>query len=165
MDGASVKRRRECLSCARRYTTYERMEETMLRVIKKDGARENFSRPKILQGLLKACYKRPVAMEEINRLVDDVEREVRERFENEIPSKAIGELVMEKLRALDQVAFIRFASVYRAFKDVSDFVEQAGQILGQRGGSAAQKQTGGGQAAEPGRSRGANNATTNDAKS
>ena len=128
-DGASVKRRRECQGCGRRYTTYERIEDTVLRVIKKEGGRENFSRAKVLAGLTKACYKRPVPTDALNRLVDGVERELHHRFENEVPSKQIGELVMQRLRELDQVAYIRFASVYREFKDVSDFVEEAGMMM------------------------------------
>jgi transcriptional repressor NrdR len=128
-DGTCVKRRRECARCGRRYTTYERVEERPLRVIKKDGNRENFTRKKIVDGLVKACYKRPPSMDQINAVVDEIERELNERFETEVPSKEIGELVMTCLRDLDQVAFIRFASVYREFKDVSDFVEQAGMVL------------------------------------
>jgi transcriptional repressor NrdR len=124
-NGAAVKRRRECNECGRRYTTYERMEETPLRVIKKDGNRENFSRQKLLDGLARACHKRPISTDRLEEVADEIERELNQRFENEVPSEAIGELVMEKLRQLDQVAFIRFASVYREFKDVSDFLEEA----------------------------------------
>ena len=101
----------------------------MLRVIKKDGGRENFSRAKVLQGLTKACYKRPVSTEMLNEVVDQIERDLHQRFEGEVPSSAIGEMVMTHLRSLDDVAFIRFASVYREFKDVSDFVEEAGMML------------------------------------
>ncbi len=131
-NGTSVKRRRECLRCGKRYTTYERVEQSTLRVIKKDGNRENFSRAKMLEGLLKACHKRPVSTETVEEAVDDIERKLRERFDSEVPSKEIGELIMERLRELDQVAFIRFASVYREFKDASDFVEEADLMLGQR---------------------------------
>jgi len=138
-NGTCVKRRRECMRCGRRYTTYERIEQSALRVIKKDGNREGFSREKILEGLLRACHKRPVATDEIESLVDEVERELHGRFENEVPSHEIGELIMERLRALDEVAFIRFASVYREFKDVSDFVEEAGSMLGERGASRARR--------------------------
>jgi transcriptional repressor NrdR len=127
-DGACVKRRRECNGCGRRFTTYERVEQTVLRVVKKDGGRESFSRGKILEGLVKACYKRPISLEVLNQIVDEIERELHQRFEGEVPSKEIGEMVMERLRALDQVAFIRFASVYREFKDVSDFVAEAGRM-------------------------------------
>ena len=128
-DGTCVKRRRECARCGRRYTTYERVEERPLRVIKKDGNRENFSRKKILDGLVKACYKRPLSIDQLNEMVDGIERELNERFETEAPSKEIGELVIAHLKEMDQVAFIRFASVYREFKDVSDFVEEAGMML------------------------------------
>ena len=129
-DGGSVKRRRECQSCGRRYTTYERIEGSVLRVVKKDGCRENFSRAKLLEGLARACHKRPVSTDDLQRVVDEIERELHQRFENEVPSSAIGELVMEKLRGMDDVAFIRFASVYREFKDVSDFLQEADQVLG-----------------------------------
>lgn len=128
-DGTYVKRRRECNSCSRRYTTYERIEESVLRVVKKDGTREDFSLQKLLAGLNKACYKRPIPAEKIKELAEHVEREMHRRYEGEVPSRAIGELVMSLLRNLDQVAFIRFASVYREFKDVSDFMEEADTML------------------------------------
>lgn len=128
-DGSYVKRRRECNRCERRFTTYERVEESVLRVVKKDGSREDFSRRKMLEGLTKACYKRPIPSERLIDLVDEVARELHRRFEGEVPSGEVGELVMQKLKALDQVAYIRFASVYRAFKDVTDFVEEAGTML------------------------------------
>ena len=129
-DGTHVKRRRECNSCRRRYTTYERIEMGVLRVVKKDGSREDFSRPKLLNGLHKACYKRPIPEERIEQLVDEVERELHRHFDGEVPSQAIGERVMALLRDLDQVAFIRFASVYREFTDVTDFVQEADTVLG-----------------------------------
>ena len=131
-NGVAVKRRRECNQCGRRYTTYERMEETPLRVIKKDGNRENFARQKLLDGLARACHKRPISTDRLEEVADEIERELNQRFENEVPSEAIGELVMKKLRGLDQVAFIRFASVYREFKDVSDFLEEAEVLEEQR---------------------------------
>lgn len=131
-NGVAVKRRRECNECGRRYTTYERMEETPLRVIKKDGNRENFSRQKLLDGLARACHKRPISTDRLEEVADEIERELNQHFENEVPSDAIGELVMKKLRELDQVAFIRFASVYREFKDVSDFLEEAEVLEEQR---------------------------------
>ena len=124
-QGTSVKRRRECCNCGRRYTTYEHVEEMPLQIVKKGGSREKFSRKKLLDGLLKACQKRPVSAERLGEVVDEIERELRQRFENEVPSNVIGELVMDRLADLDQVAFIRFASVYREFKDVTDFVEEA----------------------------------------
>ncbi|MBS3761878.1 MAG: transcriptional regulator NrdR [Candidatus Brocadiia bacterium] len=128
-NGATVKRRRECQNCGRRYTTYERLEESPLRIVKKDGNRETFSRSKLLAGLMKACHKRPVSTDRLEEVVDEIERQLRQDFDNEVPSDAIGELVMERLREMDQVAFIRFASVYREFKDVSDFVEEADMML------------------------------------
>ncbi len=128
-DGTYVKRRRECNACGRRYTTYERIEESVLRVIKKDGGREDFSLKKIISGLNKACYKRPIPAERIRALAEDVERELHRHYEGEVPSRKIGQLVMTRLRELDQVAYIRFASVYQEFKDVSDFVEEAGTVL------------------------------------
>lgn len=131
-DGSYVKRRRECNDCGRRYTTYERIEQSVLRVVKKDGSREDFRLGKLLEGLNKACYKRPVSAERIRELAEDIERELHRHYEGEVPSGAIGELVMEKLRELDQVAYIRFASVYREFKDVTDFVEEADTVLKDR---------------------------------
>jgi transcriptional repressor NrdR len=128
-DGSYVKRRRECNSCGRRYTTYERLEESVLRVVKKDGTREDFSLQKLLTGLNKACYKRPIPADRIKALADYVERQMHRRYEGEVPSQAIGELVMELLRGLDQVAYVRFASVYREFTDVSDFVREADTVL------------------------------------
>ncbi len=128
-NGAAVKRRRECNQCTRRYTTYERIEQTPLRVVKKDGNRENFSRKKLLDGLRRACHKRPISTDRLEQTADAIESELHRTYENEVPAKKIGELVMDKLRELDQVAFIRFASVYREFKDVSDFVEEADHML------------------------------------
>ncbi|MHC4591143.1 MAG: transcriptional regulator NrdR [Planctomycetota bacterium] len=128
-DGSYVKRRRECNQCGRRYTTYERIEMSVLRVIKKDGSREDFSRQKLLTGLNRACYKRPIAAESVGELADEVERELHRLYEGEVPCQAIGELVMAKLREVDHVAYIRFASVYREFTDVTDFVNEAGTVL------------------------------------
>jgi transcriptional repressor NrdR len=128
-DGSYVKRRRECSRCGRRYTTYERIEMSVLRVIKKDGSREDFSRQKLLTGLNKACYKRPISAESVGELADEVERELHRLYEGEVPCQAIGELVMAKLREVDHVAYIRFASVYREFTDVTDFVNEAGTVL------------------------------------
>lgn len=120
-DGYVIRRRRECLECERRYTTYERIEETPLRVIKKDGARVPFDRGRILSGLIKAAEKRPISIGVLEDVTDRIERRVNERFEREVPSREIGEMVMEALRDLDQVAYVRFASVYREFKDISAF--------------------------------------------
>lgn len=124
VDGLSIKRRRECLSCGRRYTTYERIEENPLRVVKKDGRREVFDRKKILAGLLKACEKRPVSTDTLENIVNEIEREIYNKFDREVNSSFIGSLVMQKLRSLDMVAYVRFASVYREFKDISEFIDE-----------------------------------------
>ena len=127
--GAHVRRRRECLKCGRRFTTYEYTEEVPLMVAKKDGRREQFDRKKILSGIIKACEKRQISMEKIEELVAGIERELQRRYEREVPSRAIGELLMEKLFRLDDVAYVRFASVYRQFKDVSQFMNELKDIL------------------------------------
>jgi transcriptional repressor NrdR len=126
-----IRRRRECLNrkCGRRFTTYEKIEETPLKVIKKDGTRVPFDREKIRSGLEKACYKRPVSEEQIERIISAVEGEIYQNFEREVPSRCVGELVFNMLRDVDQVAFVRFASVYREFKDVNDFVEELEPML------------------------------------
>ncbi len=133
-DGFAIRRRRGCLDCGRRFTTYERVEGTGLRVVKKNGERVEFDRNKILGGLLKACEKRPIAMAQLEQLVEAVERQCLEAFDNEVPTKVIGELIMERLRALDQVAYVRFASVYREFKDAREFLEELEPILARRSG-------------------------------
>jgi transcriptional repressor NrdR len=125
----AIRRRRECLSCERRFTTYEKIEESPLKIIKKDGSRLPFDREKIRSGLEKACYKRPVSEDQIESIICEVEAEVYADFEREVPSRAIGEKVFELLRDVDQVAFVRFASVYREFKDVNDFVEELEPML------------------------------------
>jgi transcriptional repressor NrdR len=135
-DGFAIRRRRGCLECGRRFTTYERVEGTGLRVVKKNGDRVEFDRNKILGGLLKACEKRPVPMAELEELVDSVERQCLEAFDTEVPSKVIGELIMERLRALDSVAYVRFASVYREFKDVREFLDELEPMLVRRSGRA-----------------------------
>jgi transcriptional repressor NrdR len=129
----AVRRRRECDNpeCQRRFTTYEKVEMAPLLVVKKDRKREEFSREKLLRGIVRACEKRPITVEEIERIVDDVEREVRREFEKEVPVEVIGEKVMEKLRALDGVAYVRFASVYRQFKDVETFAQEVLGLLNQ----------------------------------
>ena len=128
-DDQSIRRRRECLGCGKRFTTYEHVEEQPLMVIKKDGRREPFDRHKLLAGLVKACEKRPVSMDELERLVDEVERELSQQFEREVPSRDIGERVMKKLHAIDPVAYVRFASVYREFKDVEQFMRELKDLL------------------------------------
>ncbi|MEW6355062.1 MAG: transcriptional regulator NrdR [Planctomycetota bacterium] len=128
-EGATIRRRRECLKCGRRFTTYERIEEGYMRVVKKDGSRAPFDRRKILAGLMRACEKRPVSTDTLERVVTEIEHEIYERFDKEVPTKFIGELVMHKLRDMDDVAYIRFASVYREFKDVSEFVSEVRPML------------------------------------
>ncbi len=120
----TIRRRRECLSCGRRFTTYERIEWTGVSVIKKDGRRESFARDKLLAGLLKACEKRPIPREEVEKLVSAIEAELYNYGNREVPAQVIGELVMERLRALDKVAYIRFASVYREFTDLKSFEKE-----------------------------------------
>ena len=124
-----IRRRRECLACGRRFTTYEKIEESPVKVLKKDGTRVPFDREKIRQGLDKACYKRPVSPDQIEQIVNGVEADVYETGEREVPSRHIGECVFNALRSVDQVAFVRFASVYREFKDVNDFVDELEPIL------------------------------------
>ena len=128
-DGYSIRRRRECLSCKRRYTTYERVEEMEIKVVKKDGIREPFNREKIKQGLAKACWKRPISDEQIDTLVSTIEGDIYANYETEVDSTEIGEMVMKRLAQIDQVAFVRFASVYREFKDVRDFVDELQPML------------------------------------
>jgi transcriptional repressor NrdR len=128
-DGMAIRRRRECLSCHRRYTTFERVEEVSIKVIKKDGNRVPFDRSKIKVGLEKACWKRPISDDQIEAAVSAVEREIYDRYENEVETRDVGELAMKELGKLDQVAYVRFASVYREFKDARDFVEELRPIL------------------------------------
>lgn len=128
-DGIAVRRRRECVGCSRRFTTYERVEEMPIMLIKKDGRREPFDRNKILIGISKACEKRPISVNTIEQFVDDLERELHDLGEKEIPSSFIGERIMAKLHILDPVAYVRFASVYREFKDVNDFVAELKDFL------------------------------------
>jgi transcriptional repressor NrdR len=124
-----IRRRRECLICERRFTTYEKIEESPLKVIKKDGTRVPFDREKIRAGLEKACYKRPVSESQIEAIVCDVEADVYQSFDREVPSRYVGEKVFDRLRTIYQFAFVRFASVYREFKDVNDFVEELEPML------------------------------------
>jgi transcriptional repressor NrdR len=131
-DGFAIRRRRECLGCKRRFTTYERVEGASFRVIKKDGVREPYDRTKIKRGLEKACWKRPVSDAQIEAVVAGVENDLESRFEAEIESRLIGEAVMHHLKDLDQVAYVRFASVYRQFKDLNDFVDELKPMLAER---------------------------------
>ena len=130
-DGFAIRRRRECSTCHRRYTTYERVEEPAIKVVKKDGVRENFSREKIKSGLRKACWKRPISDEQIEAIVATIENDIYANFDTEVSSRHLGDMVMMQLRELDQVAFVRFASVYRQFKDVRDFVDELKPMLAQ----------------------------------
>ena len=131
-DGAAIRRRRECTKCSRRFTTYERFEQSPLLVIKRDGRREPFDRKKVLNGVIKACEKRPVPLEKIEELVDDLEREIAQEFDREVPSVQIGERVMRRLHELDEVAYVRFASVYRSFKDINQFMKELRDLLNKR---------------------------------
>jgi transcriptional repressor NrdR len=131
-DSFVIRRRRECLKCSRRFTTHERVEDSPMKVIKKDGTRVPFNREKLRVGLEKACYKRPISAEQIDEIVRDVETDVNDNFEREVPSRYIGEKVFNRLRLLDNVAFVRFASVYREFQDVRDFMQQVDTILRDR---------------------------------
>ena len=131
-EGYAIRRRRECMQCKRRYTTYERLEELAIKVIKKGGIREPFSREKIRLGLARACWKRPLSDDQIDTVVAEIESDVYANFETEIGTQQLGEMVMEYLGRLDQVAYVRFASVYREFKDVHDFVEELEPILKNR---------------------------------
>ena len=128
-EGDAIRRRRECLKCQRRYTTYEHIEGVSLMVVKKDGRRESFDRKKVLSGLVKSCEKRPISVEKLEETVDDIERTLQRNFDKEVESVEVGELIMQRLGKLDQVAYVRFASVYREFKDVNQFMKELKQIL------------------------------------
>jgi len=128
-DSASIRRRRECLKCMKRFTTYETVENIPVLVIKNDGSREPFNKRKILNGLLRACEKRPVSLIELELLVDDIEKSVYNSLDQEITSKKVGEMVMNKLRDVDEVSYVRFASVYRQFKDINTFMDELNKIL------------------------------------
>jgi len=131
-DGNAIRRRRECLKCNSRFTTYERFEEIFLIVVKKDGTRESFNKAKILNGLIRACEKRPITIEQMENIVNNIEQKLNNRFEKEIKSSEIGELVMGELKALDEIAYVRFASVYRQFKDLNTFVEELSKLLDEK---------------------------------
>ena len=131
-DNAIIRRRRECESCQKRFTTYERIEETLPLIIKKDGRREPFDRQKVIHGLQKACEKRPVSIRDIENLVDEIEHEFQEMGEKEMSASTIGEAIMKRLRKLDEVAYVRFASVYRSFRDINEFMSELQDLVGQR---------------------------------
>ena len=128
-DGLSIRRRRECLQCQRRFTTYETVESLPIVVVKKDGSRQSFDRNKILNGMLRACEKRPVSLATLETAALDIEQILQNSLEREVSTGQIGELVMEKLKMLDEVAYVRFASVYREFKDVNTFIDEIGKLL------------------------------------
>jgi transcriptional repressor NrdR len=128
-DHNVIRRRRECIGCGKRFTTYERIEESLPLVIKRDGRREPFDRTKIIVGMKKACEKRPISIDTIERAVDRIEQSFQEKGEKEIPSERIGERVMEELHEMDEVAYVRFASVYRQFKDATDFLTEASKLM------------------------------------
>ena len=131
-EGLVIRRRRECLKCKRRFTSYERIEEIAFRLIKKDGRRESFDRAKLMTGLLKACEKRPVALKELDAIADEVEAMLQESPDKELPTEQVGARVMQRLRDLDKVAYVRFASVYRRFEEASDFLEELKGLLDQK---------------------------------
>ena len=131
-DGHAIRRRRECEVCGKRFTTYEKVEETILMVVKKDNRREVFDRQKVLNGIIKACEKRPVSMARMEQIVDDVERELNNRMEREVESTYIGELIMDQLKKVDEVAYVRFASVYRQFTDVNTFIKEIEKLIGKQ---------------------------------
>ena len=131
-EGLAIRRRRECVNCGRRFTTYEKIETVQIMVVKKDGSREAFDADKIRRGLIKACEKRPVAMHDVDALVRDVEQQIMNSLEQEVSSSRIGEMVMERLRNLDEVAYVRFASVYRSFCDIITFMEELKSLLGKQ---------------------------------
>ena len=128
-DNCSIRRRRQCERCGKRFTTYEKLETMPLMVIKKDNSRETYDRSKIESGVIRSCHKRPVSTQEIDSMIDDIENRIFNMEEKEVETSAIGELVMEKLKSLDEVAYVRFASVYREFKDVNTFMEELGKLL------------------------------------
>ena len=128
-DGLSIRRRRECLSCHKRFTTYETMESLPLMVVKKDGSRQSFDRNKVMNGLIRACEKRPVSFSTMEEIVNEIEQTLQNEMEREVSSAQIGELVMERLKKVDEVAYVRFASVYRQFKDINTFMQELNKLL------------------------------------
>jgi transcriptional repressor NrdR len=128
-DGTSIRRRRECLKCEKRFTTYEYVEHVPLMVVKRDGRRQPFDREKIISGIVKACEKRPVSIDKIEGITAEIERVVQKKYDREVEAKALGEIIMEKLAMLDEVAYVRFASVYRQFRDVNQFMSELKLML------------------------------------
>ena len=128
-EGQAIRRRRECISCGKRFTTYEKFEEIPIMVVKKDGNRQSYNRNKLLNGIIKSCEKRPVSISTIEKIVDDIEKKLSNSLEKEVTSIEIGEMVMSKLKDVDEVSYVRFASVYRQFKDLNTFMEELKKIL------------------------------------
>lgn len=131
-EGATIRRRRECLACQKRFTTYEIIERLPLVVIKRDGSRQTFDKPKLIKGMVRACEKRPVALSALEQIADDIEQELQSALEREISTTEIGEMVMDRLKDVDEVAYVRFASVYRSFKDINTFMEELTKLLKQK---------------------------------
>ena len=131
-EGASIRRRRECLSCGKRFTTYETVESLPMVVVKKDGSRQSFDRRKVLGGMIRACEKRPVPLAELEKIAEEIEQDLQNSMEREISTEAIGEKVMDRLRAVDQGAYVRFASVYRQFKDIDTFMAELNKLLSEK---------------------------------
>ena len=131
-EGASIRRRRECLSCSKRFTTYETVESLPMVVVKKDGSRQSFDRRKVLGGMIRACEKRPVPLAELEKIASEIEQDLQNSMEREISTETIGERVMERLRAVDQVAYVRFASVYLQFKDIDTFMAELNKLLAEK---------------------------------
>ena len=131
-EGSSIRRRRECLSCSKRFTTYETVESLPMVVVKKDGSRQSFERRKVLGGMIRACEKRPVPLAELEKIAEEIEQDIQNSMEREISTVAIGEKVMDRLRNVDQVAYVRFASVYRQFKDIDTFMEELTKLLSEK---------------------------------
>lgn len=131
-DGFKIRRRRECMVCSHRFTTYEKIEETQIVVVKRDGTRQGYNRDKIINGLIRACDKRSVSLEQIEDIVDKVEKQLLNTFQNEVSTEVIGELVMNELQSVDDVAYVRFASVYRKFKDINTFMDELKKMLDER---------------------------------
>jgi transcriptional repressor NrdR len=131
-EGASIRRRRECLSCKKRFTTYEVVERLPIMVVKKGGIRQTFDKNKVLNGMIKACEKRPVAIESLQKAADEIEMSLQNNLDKEVPSETVGEMVMHKLKDLDEVAYVRFASVYRQFKDINTFMDELNKLLSEK---------------------------------
>ena len=131
-EGASIRRRRECLSCGKRFTTYETVESLPMVVVKKDGSRQSFERRKVLGGMIRACEKRPVPLAELEKIASEIEQDLQNSMEREVSTEDIGEKVMDRLRSVDQVAYVRFASVYRQFKDIDTFMAELNKLLNEK---------------------------------